>query len=495
MTMLILNTIRGMSIQVYLDNKIIQATLLNCHLIEKLQSDYYASILFGFPEAIQDKEYLHKALTLDFTYRSMKDHVSGVITHINKIKRHAFLYELRIEPYFCMLDKTKHSRTFVNQSAITIIHLIIKKHPKLSIDFSYCHKKQDPIAYTVQYKETDYQFLKRIMSEQGISYYFRNDKMILYDDIAGYEAYEIPQRKPIISRRASQLIPDKITLLSQNKLSATTNDSAHQLIQHIYPILSETPQQQEDELKLAVNRVKQTQNILFMHSDYLGLHIGSTFFNGNYYVIKEVYHMLYQINGAIVYTNQCYAIPVENMLCLPHYPRPTVDHELSATVTAIETSTLARVKVSYPWDENNTPSIYIPVRQYWANANYGAQFLPKKGDKVFIEYLEGDLAKPIITGYQASPYNGIKIGESNNFMAMNQEGIFFNNEGEFAISADKSIAIESIGEVSLTVTQLQAKTIDIAAAQDITLLVGNSLLELKNGICRIESDLIELNPR
>ncbi len=65
---------------------------------------------------------------------------------------------------------------------------------------------------------------------------------------------------------------------------------------------------------------------------------------------------------------------------------------------------LGRVRVRFPWapegyvfaDDN--PACWVRVSQGWAGQGYGSQFLPRIGDEVVVEFLDGDPDRPIITG-------------------------------------------------------------------------------------------------
>src|ERR1019366_9527951 len=67
----------------------------------------------------------------------------------------------------------------------------------------------------------------------------------------------------------------------------------------------------------------------------------------------------------------------------------------------------ARVKVQFHWDrygkKNENSSCWIRVAQVWAGKQWGAIHIPRIGQEVIVEFLEGDPDQPIITG---RVYNG-----------------------------------------------------------------------------------------
>jgi type VI secretion system VgrG family protein len=72
----------------------------------------------------------------------------------------------------------------------------------------------------------------------------------------------------------------------------------------------------------------------------------------------------------------------------------------------IYTDEYGRIKVQFHWDREGTndqnPSLWIRVSQPWAGADWGAFFLPRIGDEVIVDFLEGDPDRPLVIG---SVYN------------------------------------------------------------------------------------------
>ena len=89
-------------------------------------------------------------------------------------------------------------------------------------------------------------------------------------------------------------------------------------------------------------------------------------------------------------------------------PRPIVHGPQTAFVVGdggdgeIWTDEHGRVKVEFHWDradqKNSNSSCWVRVSQSWAGKGWGAQFLPRIGHEVIVEFLEGDPDRPIITG-------------------------------------------------------------------------------------------------
>jgi type VI secretion system secreted protein VgrG len=108
------------------------------------------------------------------------------------------------------------------------------------------------------------------------------------------------------------------------------------------------------------------------------------------------------------FDNEFVCIPAD----VPYRPariarKPRVEGAQTAIVVGtageeIYTDEHARVKVSFPWDRageaNEKSSCWIHVSNAWAGASWGAMSLPRIGQEVIVDFLEGDPDRPIITG-------------------------------------------------------------------------------------------------
>ncbi|VTS34357.1 Uncharacterized protein conserved in bacteria [Streptococcus dysgalactiae subsp. equisimilis] len=60
------------------------------------------------------------------------------------------------------------------------------------------------------------------------------------------------------------------------------------------------------------------------------------------------------------------------------------------------------MKVRFPWDREGRPdefsTCWIRVAQNWAGADWGHMAIPRIGQEVIVDYLDGDCDQPIITG-------------------------------------------------------------------------------------------------
>lgn len=90
----------------------------------------------------------------------------------------------------------------------------------------------------------------------------------------------------------------------------------------------------------------------------------------------------------------------------PRVPGPQTATVFGATDEDVATDELGRVKVKFDWDRTGTGgpkkpvtnSCFIRVAQPWAGPKWGMQFLPRVGEEVLVDFIDGDPDRPLITG-------------------------------------------------------------------------------------------------
>jgi type VI secretion system secreted protein VgrG len=164
----------------------------------------------------------------------------------------------------------------------------------------------------------------------------------------------------------------------------------------------------------------------------------------------------------------------------------------------IWTDKYGRVKVQFHWDRegqrDENSSCWVRVAQVWAGTQWGAIHIPRIGQEVIVDFLEGDPDKPIITGrvYNADnmpPYalpdnktqSGIKSRSSKGGAASNFNEIRFEDlkgkeelhlqaerdmstlvkrNQSTSVGADRSVSVGGNHSVSVTGTQSTTVTKD-----------------------------------
>ena len=88
-------------------------------------------------------------------------------------------YSATLRPWFWLLTRTSDCRIFQKMSAPEIIKQVFRDRgfSDFSESLSGTYRERE---YCVQYRETDYNFVSRLMEEEGIYYYFKHEKSQAY---------------------------------------------------------------------------------------------------------------------------------------------------------------------------------------------------------------------------------------------------------------------------------------------------------------------------
>ena len=157
-------------------------------------------------------------------------------------------------------------------------------------------------------------------------------------------------------------------------------------------------------------------------------------------------------------------------------PRPFVQGPQTAIVTGpggeeIYTDKYGRVKVQFHWDrlgqKNENSSCWIRVSQGWAGQNWGQFHIPRIGQEVIVDFLEGDPDRPIVTGrvYNAEnmyPYtlpgektkSGIKTRSSKGGSGENFNEIRFED-----LKGSEEIYVHAEKDLNTTVQNNETRTV------------------------------------
>ncbi|HUS04977.1 MAG TPA: type VI secretion system tip protein VgrG [Bryobacteraceae bacterium] len=376
-------------------------------------------------------------------------------------------YKTEVVPWFWLLSLTANCRIFQDKSVPTIIEDVFKEagFQNFRNTLTAAYEKWD---YCVQYRETSFDFLSRLMEEEGIFYYFEHEErkhtLVLADTPQAF--------KPCPGQAAARYVPevgtgeDEDVVLSWQKSqllrpgSYTLRDYHFETPAKKYEVNEPTMYPLADNKKLGIfdypgdyaqkytNRTPagvdaEAKKIVRLrmeeqesaHEIYEGttycraLRAGTRFeltghskLSGQY-SITAIQHTAVQspayVSDMIVdpaYSNSVSCIPFGS-----HYrparltPQPVVQGPQTAVVVGpageeIWTDKFSRVKVQFHWDRqgknNDQSSCWIRVAQASAGSKWGAIFIPRIGHEVIVDFLEGDPDQPIIIG---SVYNNAQM--------------------------------------------------------------------------------------
>ncbi len=362
---------------------------------------------------------------------------------------------ITVVPRLWTLRHTRRSRIFQEMSVPDIVHKVLGEaqvEHKLSLQGSY--RKRE---YCVQYRESDLDFVSRLLEEEGIFYYFEHTEdahtLILNDASSTCEA--MPGDPRLVFRELSTMVassesihefaarvevhPGAVALRDFNFVRPTLDLTATSQAEGGEPALEiyDYPARYEDAgtgkalAKVRLEELRVRTEMATGTSNSRRLVVGSTFTLDEYlvaalnrdYLLLSIRHVGRQpealtFEQATSDSKEAYR---NEFLCIPFQvpyrpqrltPRPTISGAQTAIVVGppgeeIHTDEHGRIKVQFHWDRegqnNDKSSCWIRVTQNWAGPGWGALYLPRIGQEVVVEFLEGDPDRPLVTG---SVYNG-----------------------------------------------------------------------------------------
>lgn len=355
-------------------------------------------------------------------------------------------YRCELVPWLWFLTRTSDCRIFQNE---TVPNIIEKVFGDLGFsDYKMQAQGQGQREYCVQYRETDFNFVSRLMEEEGIRYWFEHENgkhMLVITDSAGHQPLsahpEVQFTSGEASRRSGEIqdwlreeeyAPGKYAHEDFNfetpstDLLAQTNtvlQFANQSKYEIYDYPGEYGEKGKgDALAKLRMEAEETAAIRIQGRSDLGpLEPGRTVtlqnhyrddFNGKPYLLTEVSHSVTegvgQEDGTSTYENW-FACAAGDAPYRPAQvtPKPVIQGAQTAVVTGpkgeeIYPDKYGRVKVQFHWDRegkrDENSSCWVRVSQLWAGKGFGAISIPRIGDEVVVGFLEGDPDRPLVIG-------------------------------------------------------------------------------------------------
>jgi type VI secretion system secreted protein VgrG len=348
-------------------------------------------------------------------------------------------YFADLHPRIWLLTKTAGSRIFQNLSAPDIVKKVLAEHEITDVKDALTGV-YPASEFCVQYQETAFDFISRLMEREGISYFFdhRSDghTLVLADDASAFRAGpRLSAALPGAGWRrtdnvAGCLLGVQITeggykaddynfQTPTTDLLATVTGQDAALSIYEYPAGAATKDVVEAIANRRLEALELPRRVLRATSNNPDLRPGTTVTVIDHprqdanarYVVWKVRHEGSQAD----YSNAFEAFPYDRTF---RPPRRTGPPRIPGCQTAvvvgpageeIATDPSGRVKVKFHWDQaarsDDTSSCWIRVSQAWAGKGFGAFCLPRIGQEVVVSFIDGDPDRPLVTG---SVYNAVQ---------------------------------------------------------------------------------------
>jgi len=364
---------------------------------------------------------------------------------------HAYTgYQVTLMPTLHRLRYGSDCRIFQNKNVVDIAKLLLAQH---HIDELDCHFQEDhPLReYLTQYHESHLHFFDRILAEEGISYYFRHEKdkhvLVLTDatitaqDVTIDDQLEYNATSGGMTR--GHYIRDFVWREQVAVSAVNQRDHFFKKPMHSYQTsqLASAPELEQDLSiyhypgRYKADKVGQDFSRYSLESWRKDAAIGSgggrcqyltaghCFHMKNHddkamnrrYFLTNVRHSGQQAGALEEYAGEGATNIDTTFVCIrddtpwraDRQVRPRVDGPQMAIVCGPEGEEIhcdeyGRVKIFFPWDryshQDDKSSCWIRVASNWAGGLWGHIAIPRIGQHVIVDYLEGDPDQPIVVG-------------------------------------------------------------------------------------------------
>ena len=358
-------------------------------------------------------------------------------------------YEIIIRPWLYLATLTSDYKIFQNKTVVEIIEEVLAEYNFLFEKRLSGHYPR--LDFQVQYGESDFDFLERIMEEWGIYWFFEHQgqkhKLVLIDHISGHKpnpswAYQKIEYQPDSPKGEAEYIN---YLQHQESLTSSrwvTNDydftksradilaadykprqtSFNDLEHYSWPGDYEQPAVGEQLARIRIEELGAQGSRAEGRGELRGMVCGATFrltghpvrkVNREYLILKSVLRIVEteQLSGdhpefsitsnfLIQPANKIYRHP--QTIVKPHTFGPQNAIIVGPKGEDVWTDEYGRVKVRFLWDRygknRDTDSCWLRVSQNWAGNNFGNITIPRIGHEVIVDFINGDPDRPLITG-------------------------------------------------------------------------------------------------
>ncbi|MEL6478029.1 MAG: type VI secretion system tip protein TssI/VgrG [Pseudomonadota bacterium] len=372
-----------------------------------------------------------------------------------------YIYRAVASPWTWFLTRTENCRIFHEQKVDEILRTIFSENG--FSDFEIKLSKSYPTyEYCVQYRETDFNFISRLMEREGIYYFYEHldgaHKMVIVDGKAhhepepGYATYEYFARDQYSERRREGVFgwrpqhaiqPTNVVLQDYDfkKPAVDLTTDAAIARQHgaagseVYdaPGLYREIADGKAYAKTRIEELQARHAVVQADANLRGIKSGRLFTlkahpvqaNNIEYLVTSAHHELtaddYESGGEAAETYLCSfsALTTKEVFRparlarKPVVPGPQTAFVVGKEGEEIDPDEHGRVKVRFHWERDSAPnafSCWVRVSQAWAGNGWGAMSIPRIGQEVIVEFEEGDPDRPIITGRvynstQKNPYD------------------------------------------------------------------------------------------
>jgi len=428
-----------------------------------------------------------------------------------------------------LLESVENCSAHLEKNLSQIVTAVCNSVPGnlLTTNINPINKKTIP--YLVQYKESTYDFLKRLAADYG-EWLIYNGKELCFgkpnnmpeveltfpEDVSAINfsvslaplsfsqtAYSLTKKDDKFSSKSSQATINGLGNFASKALKSS--EDTFQIEANAPSFRSFDKSNLDDSIKIKKGNIASTLAVLSAESDNPGVHVGTVVSIsknkaslGKFLVIQ----VMHTTDGNGNYTNSFKGIPADiDYLPTPKFNRPYVEPQIGVVLDNKDTDGMGRVKVQLLWnsdtDKNAAPWIQV-MTDYAGDAgrgkNRGNHFIPEVGDSVVVSFTENDPSKPFVLG--SLSVHSVRDTKSND---KNFEKVIATRSGNTIYFRDKEdsneqevrIETDTNNYVSILIKSGKG-TIEIMSSEKIEVSSDKSIL-VKSEDIKVEGKTISIN--
>jgi type VI secretion system secreted protein VgrG len=479
---------------------------------EKINSGFQWVIDIISPTTLESSAWLQQPLTvklLDHKTSTTGRFFSGFINKVNYLgqSNHFHQYKMVVTSYLEMLNHEKDCRIFQSMSVPEIVTQCIKPLNCHQIDLSKLKNKYQPLEYCTQYNESTYHFIKRLLSQAGIHFYYTHAQnshcLVLTDQLekAAEEKITLTQpdhsRKENIERYKTPSINHALKHYSYEKsLEKLISTSSKQKIkspfkkpleQYHFPGNHTSNQQGEQKLK-QLNQAQLNRDLLTRFSFDRNLALNTVVNDRQsdlcclrvieikhrahlepHRLLNEKNPSFYKADLSLIAKDKIF---YPNALAKPMMPGMQIATVTGADHKTVFSDNMNRIKARFNWDRSNSKnsqsSCWLRVSTALAGNGWGTKCTPQNGDEVWVDFINADPDQPIVI---RQAYNDKKTTAINHKQA--EINGYQNPNEQFAVTANHILFNDNSNAANIKVNGQRDLT--YASCVDHCISVGKDL--------------------
>jgi type VI secretion system secreted protein VgrG len=381
-------------------------------------------------------------------------YLNGIVTRVvsTGLTGGAYHYRVELRPWIWLLTRLTDCAIFQSKSAFQIISELFRANGFSDFEDNRRSGSGDTtLDYCVQYRETSFDFVTRLMETYGIYYFFRHTAdqhmLVLADDPNSHTSltdslpfvFDQTEVRSVSDHcwqwRADLALHSGTVTLRDYNFTTPSADLTVKTVQpgkhpygtfevYEYPGPYDEAPNGHKLTDVRMQAIGMNRAVYEGASNARSLRAGVKFTLENHpdkalnqeYLVTRSAISIGLAEGASTSSGETMDTFRVEMLALPgdvpfRLPRLTRQPMIRGPQTAmvvgrsgdeITTDTYGRVKVKFHWDrseaQDETASCWIRVAQVWAGTGWGSMVIPRVGQEVVVEFLEGNPDRPLVTG-------------------------------------------------------------------------------------------------